>query len=772
MTVNDLPEARTRPASTWSAIWVLPLIALLIGTWLAWRTYSQAGIEVQVRFTSGEGIQVGKTEVIYKGMPVGKVVSLALDNDGPDKGVIGTLEMNKEVESYLRGNTRFWLVKPRVTLAGITGLETLVSGNYIAVSPGDGEPARKFTALSEEPPLPDSTPGLHITLKAERLGSLNRDSPVFYKQIQVGRVKSYQLAEDLSTVEIKIFIEPAYAHLVRKHTRFWNASGIMIDASLGGVKLRTESLASIVAGGIAFATPENRQDSPPTDPRLPFRLYDSFEAAQTGIKVVLELNDFEGLQAGRTPVVYKGVQVGILKMLKIEPGLSSAKAELTMDPLAEDFLVEGTSFWLVKPSISLGGVTGLEALVKGNYIGMRPGDREAAPKREFAALLKAPPMDLGAPGLHLVLSSDTLGSLDVGSPVLYRQMKVGSVQSFRLSRNRRQVLLGVHIDPEYSVLVNSSTRFWNASGITLSGGLSGIEVKTESLQSLLAGGIAFETPDPEASDTARRIPRYVLHADREAALQAGVELQIRVGSGDGLKAGTPIRYKGLDVGKVERLELSEDLQSVLLTARINQAGERIARAGSQFWVVRPELGLMRTANLDTLISGPYLEVRPDPGNSPRQTRFVAVSQAPTVSAREAGLKLVLSAPQRGSLKAGVPVTYRGVTVGKVTGFELGPNADRVLVGILVEPRYAPLVHSGSRFWNSSGFGFDFGLLKGAQLRTESMETLIEGGITFATPEGEQMGRPAIPGQTFPLFDEANAEWLQWAPKIALEKDRK
>jgi len=772
MTMNDLPEARTRPASTWSAIWVLPLIALLIGAWLAWRTYSQAGIEVQVRFTSGEGIQVNKTEVIYKGMPVGKVVELTLDDEGSNKGVIATLEMNKEVDSYLRSNTRFWLVTPRVSLAGITGLETLVSGNYIAVSPGDGEPSKKFTALSEEPPLPDSTPGLHVTLKAERLGSLNRDSPVFYKQIQVGRVKSYQLAQDLSTVEIKIFVEPAYAHLVRKHTRFWNASGITIDAGLGGVKFRTESLASIVAGGIAFATPENRQDSPPTDPRLPFRLYDSFDAAQTGIKVMLELSDFEGLQAGRTPVMYKGIQVGILKTLKIESGLSSARAELVMDPLAEDFLVEGTNFWLVKPSISLGGVTGLEALVKGNYIGMRPGEKGAASLREFVARPKAPPMDLGAPGLHLVLSSDTLGSLDVGSPVLYRQMKVGSVQSFRLSRNRRRVLLGVHIEPEYASLVNGSTRFWNASGITLSGGLSGIEVKSESLQSLLAGGIAFETPDPEAPASSRRIPRYALHADRESALQTGLELQIRVDSGDGLKAGTPIRYKGLEVGKVERVELSEDLQAVLLAARITQAGERIARAGSLFWVVRPELGLMRTANLDTLVSGPYLEVRPDPGSSPRQTRFVAAPQAPTASTKEAGLNLVLSTPRRGSLKAGVPVTYREVTVGKVTGFELGPNADRVLVSILIEPRYAPLVRSGSRFWNSSGFGFDFGLLKGAQLRTESLETLLEGGIAFATPEGEQMGRPATPGQTFPLFGEANDEWLQWAPKIVLEKEQK
>src|SRR5690606_38721254 len=115
----------------------------------------------------------------------------------------------------------------------------------------------------------------------------------------------YGLAEDQRTVAVKIHIEPAYADLVRKHTRFWNASGFTVDAGLGGVKFRTESLASVVAGGIAFATPEHRKDSPATDPSIPFRLYEDFEAAQAGIKVLVRLDDFEGLQAGRTPVMYK-----------------------------------------------------------------------------------------------------------------------------------------------------------------------------------------------------------------------------------------------------------------------------------------------------------------------------------------------------------------------------------------------------------------------------------------------------------------------------------
>ena len=449
--------------------------------------------------------------------------------------------------------------------------------------------------------------------------------------------------------------------------------------------------------------------------------------------------------------------------------MSGASAELTLDPLAEDYLVDGTQFWVVKPSISLAGITGLEALVKGNYIAVRPGDKGAAPQREFVARPKAPPLDLRAPGLHLVLFTDNLGSLEVGSPVLYKQVKVGSVQSYQFSRKKKQLVIGVHIEKEYEDLVNASTRFWNASGITLTGGLTGgIQVKSESLQSLMAGGIAFETPEAKAP-LQKRIPRFRLFASHELANQKGAVITIKVDRADGLRTGTPIRFKGLDVGKIEDVDLSDDLQSVLLTARIDEVPERIARVGSQFWVVKPELGLIKTSNLETLVTGQYIEVQPAAKNLGPQKNFVALANPPETAKQEAGLSLTLSAPRRGSLKAGVPVTYREITVGKVTGYELGQTADRVLIRILIEPKYAPLVRSGTRFWNTSGFDFDVGLFRGATVRTESLETMIQGGVAFATPDGERMGTAARPEQTYPLFDKFEEEWLTWAPKIPLGK---
>lgn len=764
--MSDLPTPKMRKTSNWSAIWILPLIALAIGAWLAWRAYDQAGIMINIQFESGEGIQANKTEVIFKGIGVGKVVDLHVNK--PTLGVTAVVEMRKEAAEYLSRSTRFWLVKPRVSIAGVTGLETLVSGNYIAIDPVKGEQERDFVALKEPPPLSDSLPGLHLTLKAERLGSLEQGSPIYYRQIQVGQVKSYQLAADQKTIEVKVHIEPAYANLVRKHTRFWNASGITLSGGLSGLKLRTESLATIAAGGIAFSTPENYPDSPPTDPTKPFRLYEDFDAAQAGLSVKVKVTDVSGLTAGSTPVMYNGVQVGTVKSIDMDKDFNGATATLSMDPRTEEFLNGDTEFWMVKPSISLAGITGLEALVKGNYLSVRFA-KTGEPTREFVIRPKAPPLNLDSPGLHLVLTTDKLGSLEVGTPILYRQMKVGSVQSYQLSRrDPSRLIIGVHIEPEYASLVNTSTRFWNVSGVTVSGGLDGIKLKSESLQTLIAGGIAFDTPDPKAAPVTK-VRRFVLFDSDEVAHAKGQMIELRADSADGLKEGTVLRYKGLEVGRIEQVDLSKDLATVQLKARLTLAADRIARQGTRFWVVKPEVGLSGVANLGTIVSGQYIEVLPADKPGQAQSSFSLLDGEPNRLLDADGLRLTLSAARRGSLKAGVPVTYREVQVGRVTSFELGETGDRVLIHVLIEPRYAPLVRTGSRFWNTSGVGVDAGLFKGVKVRTESFETILAGGVAFATPNNADMGSPATPGQTFALFDEYDDAWLQWAPKIPLGK---
>ena len=763
-----LPKPRIKPASSWSAIWILPLIALAIGGWLGWKAYNEAGVMIEIEFASGDGLQAGKTELYYKGIALGKVKTIDLDQK-TQKVTVG-LEVDRTAKDFLRKNTVFWLVSPQISLAGVTGLETLVSGNYIAMHPGDGKEEHKFVALIDPPPLADALPGLHLKLNSDKLGSLSEGSPVYYRQIQVGTVTGYSLDSSDQSITIKLHIEPDYAQLVNSETRFWNASGFSVSADLSGVKIDVESLLSVAVGGIAFDTPPQAKNvTALSNPNPTFKLYENYKDAQAGISIEVYLSSFAGVQPGKTQLRWNGFTIGVAKQGHANPDLKGLTVEFDVNPNAKPWLTEDAQFWFVEPQFSLDGLSGLDAILSGNYVELKPGNRDKPARRSFTALASAPPPAMDSPGLHLVLNSTQAASLKVGSPILFRQLVVGSVSNLTLATDQQQVNVAIHIQPQYSKLVNSSTRFWNASGITLNGSLSGFQIRSESLAALINGGIAFETPQPKAA-AARNGNRFTLHADQASANRTGERIALELQRGDGLRVGTPVRYRGFQVGAVDAVALSSDLQSLQLQVMLTESADLLARAGTTFSVIRPELSLTNTANLDTLITGPYIEVTP--ANNPRaakQTRFKGAELTTNEADSRSGLKLSLSTPQRKSLKPGMAVTYRGMAVGTVTDLELSQDATSVLVHVLIQPRFTTLVRGGSKFWNESGINVDFSLFKGAQVRTDSMESLLQGSIAFATPDDAQQGQPAQSGRVFVLYDEVQDAWLKWRPRIAIGK---
>jgi paraquat-inducible protein B len=293
------------------------------------------------------------------------------------------------------------------------------------------------------------------------------------------------------------------------------------------------------------------------------------------------------------------------------------------------------------------------------------------------------------------------------------------------------------------------------------------------LRTLITGGVAFYTPDdvPDRG-TADEGEEFSLYPDYEKASEQGLEIVIRWPQGDGLEEGAPIKYQGITVGQVKRVRLSDDLKQVLVSAHLEPSGAKLARKGTRFWVVKPQLGITGAANLETLIKGHYIMVEPEAGvmgKGPTQYTFDGLSQAPVNRMGESGLNILISSPQRGSIKAGSKVLYRQMPVGEVKSVELADNAQSVLFYVNIEPRYAMLVHKHSVFWNSSGVEVDFGLFRGATVRTESLESILEGGIAFATPEGPAMGPVASPQSLFKLHDKPENAWLEWRPAISLGK---
>jgi paraquat-inducible protein B len=243
----------------------------------------------------------------------------------------------------------------------------------------------------------------------------------------------------------------------------------------------------------------------------------------------------------------------------------------------------------------------------------------------------------------------------------------------------------------------------------------------------------------------------------------GPEITIRFADGGGLRVGvTPIKYRGVRIGEVSGVELTRDLKQVLVRARLERSAGSIAREGATFWIVRPQVGLNSITGLGTVLTGPEIQALPGEGKEERS--FVGLESAP-VAFEEEGLSLILRTERPKALRQHSPVYYRGVEVGVVQDIALAPDATATDVRLLIRKRYAPLVQSGSMFWNVGGVRMKASLFHGIDIDLESLQALAQGGIEFATPTAK--GPPVKPGTVFALHDEPLAIWLSWTPKIPL-----
>jgi len=250
---DDLPEPERRPPGRFrvSLVWLVPLVAVLVGLGLVVRAVLLAGPTITIRFKSAQGLEQGKTEVKYKNVVVGRVQDIRLDRDF--KHVLVTVELKRSAAALAVEDTRFWVVRPRVDWGGVSGLNTLLSGAYIGVDVGTSKTDREvFNGLAVPPAITHDQQGNRYVLHADDLGSLSIGSPVYYRRIAVGRVAADRLDDDGKGVTIEVFVKAPYDRYVTADTRFWNASGVDLSLNAGGLKLNTQSLITVLAGGIAF----------------------------------------------------------------------------------------------------------------------------------------------------------------------------------------------------------------------------------------------------------------------------------------------------------------------------------------------------------------------------------------------------------------------------------------------------------------------------------------------------------------------------------------
>lgn len=310
------------PRSTWriSLVWLVPLLAALIGLSMLVQTWMTEGPVITITFRTAAGLEEGKTLVKYKDVNVGTVTTIGLNEDG--SRVVATVSLDKDAASLARQDSRFWVVRPRIGIDGVSGVDTLLSGAYIGVDRGQSaEPGKEFTGLESPPTVIGDTPGRSFVLHTEDLGSLDVGSPVYYRRIQVGRVASYQLGEDGKAVALRLFVNAPYDRFVTTATRFWNASGVDVSLGADGFKLQTQSIATILAGGVSFGTSPGASGEPAAEDAA-YELAKDQQAAlappdgPSQIAYLVFEQSLRGLAIG-APVQFDGMDLG--KVISIKP---------------------------------------------------------------------------------------------------------------------------------------------------------------------------------------------------------------------------------------------------------------------------------------------------------------------------------------------------------------------------------------------------------------------------------------------------------------------
>lgn len=317
--MTDITKPTIDTRKRLSVIWIIPIVALALGIWMVVHTKMSEGPLIHVSFKTAEGIVAAKTKVKYLNVEVGQVETIAL-NDSMD-GVVAAVRLDHEAKHLLYKDTQFWVVRARVGAGNISGLGTLLGGAYLELSPGR-EATKHFEYVGlETPPLtPVGAPGITLDLYSEEAGSVGTGDMVLYNGYKVGRVEAMEFDEEQSLVRYDVFIDAPYDKLVNDAVRFWDVSGISVNASAGGVDIQTGSLDTILLGGMAFRLPDGVEAGGAVENGADFKLYNSYEALQEqpyehSVEYVIEFSQsLRGLLPGAS-VEYRGIPLGSVQKI-------------------------------------------------------------------------------------------------------------------------------------------------------------------------------------------------------------------------------------------------------------------------------------------------------------------------------------------------------------------------------------------------------------------------------------------------------------------------
>jgi paraquat-inducible protein B len=613
---DRIPDPKVRRKPRLSVFWIVPLLTVVVAGWLAYQTISERGPLITISLGTSDGLEAGKTKIKYRGVDVGEVEKIKI---GEGLSTVALeVRMSKEATPHLTEGTRFWVVRPEIGVGGVSGLSTLISGDYIAMKLGEGKPTRHFDALADAPIDTTDAKGLRFVLQADELGSVNVGTALYYNGVAVGQVEQVKIDGD-SGVLIHVIIKTPHEGLVRDNSRFWNVSGVKINFNdILNASVKVSSIRSLIAGGIAFANPE-----PPGPEAKPGKQFELLSDRPTGLgsrkhasvlPVVLTAADSSGLDVGK-PVTYRGLKVGEVTAVQLTD--TGVEIHAAIREKHAHLVRVDSVFWNAGGiDLSLSGLlsgTGptpsLKNILRGGVSFANPSKtgNQAKAGAAFELLKRRPAVLDPRQALNVTLVAETLAGIKSGDGITYRGLTVGRVEEVRLSKSGDAVEISTTVEADHAGLVRTNTVFWNASGLSFKAGdFLDASLKIDSLASLVAGGITFATPDAPGSPAISGAT-FELQREQQGSLKKAnasddtLEIVLEASVLGSVKTDDPVLYREFQVGRVRDIHLSNDADQVRIIVGIKQRYAPLIKSNTVFWNasgLHASFGLFSGAQID------------------------------------------------------------------------------------------------------------------------------------------------------------------------------
>ena len=703
---TSITQAQIEKKHLLSSIWFLPFVAALLGGWILFQHIATANAEITIHFERADSIIANKTKIRYKGVIVGTVKRIELDKES---GVNIIAEIESHATFMLRKKTKFWLVSPKASLTAVSGLDTLFSGSYINLQPGDGEDAKKFKALTEQPiTIPENA--LLVNLESETAGSINIGTPLFFKKIKVGEVARVRLDKSGKHVNIKAFIEKKYSHLIKEDSKFWNISGLHANIARTGVDFKLDSITSLIAGGITFSSPENSTaiTTPP-----PFKLFDNIDKTEMGLPIELILNNISNLPRG-AGILFRGHGIGRITDIQYSTEKKQFIAKAVINPQFSDMITEGAQFWLETTTLSFSKVANLGNIISGDFIAFLPA-ADASPKNKKATSFQVLEAQQAiAPVLPLVLLTEDASGLNPGDPVSYQGIKIGEIGQLNFSDNGRFIEAHININDPYRYLVNKNSQFYLLSGINVKASLKGLKVQASPLENIISGGIGLYNAKPVKKSTnavtINEKQLFRLYPSKEQAklgknvFSKPLTVSLLSRQLPSVSEGTPVYYHKFPIGEVSSFSIDN---SALIRTNLKIKGQykHLIKDNSVFWNISGfniDAGLSGIKiQAESLLSVASGGIAVDVGNADISNKYANGLYKLFDSYQQAMRQpqaITILFDQAYDLKVGSKLKLKGLVIGEVIELTLNKN-NKVQAVAELQPQFGKQVaRKDTRFW--------------------------------------------------------------------------